>query len=309
NPAEALPVPGAAAVSSADGGAAGGTAESPGGVMSPDPPDETPEEPDPYENRAGDEFEPTPYEDLDRDMAPAARLLAEALSVREPHVTREWVPYGGRYHVRADMRTDGARAFVASEAPGLTPPKSLAIQLLLDRTGSMAGRSSHADLWRKDEAARRAAMLLYLACHQLGVPLAIMAFRDNVLIQEFGQWSPMVQALLAGFHGYGTGAYLCRAIRARRAVLEARPERTRLLLVVHDGLPECTEDERQLADLLRQVHQPARGLYVLGLYLGQNPDEIAGMERYFERRLLVCSHLDRLPDMLANQLRAWRGRG
>ena len=95
----------------------------------------------------------------------------------------------------------------------------------------------------------------------------------------------------------------------RHTVLEHRPEATKLLLIVHDGLPECKEDERELRDLLQQVHQPARGLYVLGLYLGQDDHEIAGMQAYFDQRLLVCGHMDRLPEMLGNQVRTWRGRG
>jgi nitric oxide reductase activation protein len=101
-------------------------------------------------------------------------------------------------------------------------------------------------------------------------------------------------------------------LRQRGPLLAARPERLRLLVVVHDGAPvyrgypDGTDWDLSLA-WLRDA--PRRGVVPIGIFLAgderRDSGRVVKMQQMFER-LIVCRPAD-LAAKLGNLLRSFAG--
>ncbi len=240
-----------------------------------------------------------PFARLETEIAGQVGRLAAELRVHTPAVEDEPNRTRGRLDARAAVRTKGARPLVRPGAEG-DAPEGLAVLLLIDGTGSMGGYPGGVDAagepavpanFDDPEArmphVRRAALLVQRACALAGVVLAIaeacaanrrchqgrgtrQAPGPLAWIQRYDD-DPEAEgprALLAGLYGHAMEEAVCAALAEATPHLLARPEGVKLVLYVHDGRPDDTpEDIRAALAGLR-----ARGLVVLGLYLGPQED-------------------------------------
>ena len=261
--------------------------------------------PDP---KGDDISQPAPYAELEQAAAPLARQLAEALKVPQPYrrpLPHEW---RGRYSFRQEVRTPATpnlhRLGVARDK------ENVVFYVLVDRSGSMGVI---------DEQVRLALMTLYLAASELRLPLGIAFFghdsssRVDRLVLEVtpihGQLAEEPKALIAGYHGRTRAEYLDWGLALAGKALLSRPERRKVLLVLHDGEPVYSGDlgnDYQLSlERLRRLER--QGITPIGLYLGErgmvgfDPNH-AQLEALFPR--LVITSGERLPEKLGGMLRS-----
>ena len=132
-------------------------------------------------------------------------------------------------------------------------------------------------------------------------------FRDRVdrLVLEVtpiqAQSAEEPKALIAGYHGRTRAEYLDWGLALAEKALLSRPERRKVLLVLHDGEPVYTGDlgndyQMSLARLRRLERQ---GITPIGLYLGEGAN-IAQLEVLFPR--LVITSGEQLPEKLGGML-------
>jgi hypothetical protein len=246
--------------------------------------------------------EPAPYLELENAAAPLARRLAEALKLPDPRAAGVPHVWRGRFSPRQRVRTPET-AFIHHRAPGRTA-RSLALHVLVDRSGSMAGLA---------EKVRLALMMLYLAATSLYIPMGLTAFGADSDGDEAAltfTLSPLattpresVKALIAGYRGVTSKEFLDWGLRAAEQELLARSETRKVVLVLHDGQPVYDGMRGRDWDLALQRLQQweLRGLLAIGIYLGNDEDDRHKLRQLF-RRLIVCSG-DDLPDKLGDVLR------
>lgn len=163
-----------------------------------------------------------------------------------------------------------------------------------------------------DEAVQLALMSLYLAAMELEIPTGMAFFganderdRDRILevAPPTARSSEAAKALIAGFNGRTHNEFLYWGLLKAAEALHARPERRKVLLVLHDGDPvfEGPEgDDLALSQAyLRKLER--QGLTVIGVYLGDDEEMIANVKRLFPR-LVICQG-QALPETLGNLLR------
>lgn len=245
-----------------------------------------------------------------RDAAPlqdevrgdVARLVAE-LKVHDPVAEEEWTNRGGRVNVKALVSTGGRLPLSSMDDEGVSPDP-LAIGLDIDISGSMGGTPhlSNDGLSIIDDDgfyndyfpmphARRAAMLMLLACGALDVPLAIAAscgspsMGYHIKNGRGSKWSygglpdPVfwvkkldnpyreegVTERIAGLYGGGEGAAMSKGMLALAAELRHVGRARRVIVAIHDGQPVDEEpmDVKRTIDKLRMS-----GHTVIGVFLG-----------------------------------------
>ena len=113
-----------------------------------------------------------------------------------------------------------------------------------------------------------------------------------------------VKALIAGFAGRTHFEFLDWGLARAETALMACAERSKVLVIIHDGEPVYdsrlgSDWKLSRAHLLRLERQ---GLIPIGVYLGDDFDLMAKLHKLFPR-LIVCSNND-LPDKLGNLLRS-----
>jgi hypothetical protein len=110
---------------------------------------------------------------------------------------------------------------------------------------------------------------------------------------------PLIRRRLAGMRGAG-GTRFAPALGAAIAALAAQPAERKLLITVIDGALEDVdaEDSRTLIAAL-----PRSGIGLLPLYLGDDPEVIAGNTALFGR-LLACPTMSELMPLTRAWLRA-----
>ena len=255
---------------------------------------------------------PAPYLELEEAARPLARAWVEQLRTptpvqrARPHETR------GRYKYRQHCRTP-ERPFVLREEARPTPDFP-AIEVLVDRSSSM---------YRRMGFVRLALMSLNLACDELGIPLAITVFggdyshidkRNIVTVKEYGERGELPKARIAAITGHTGYEFLYSALTQRGPILARRREKTRLLLVVHDGWPvyagypggkDKTLSRRWLADF-----QERGGAVVIGILLteGEGDEEFVEEAKKFFPCHLIISTPAELPRRLGNILRCFAPR-
>ena len=114
-----------------------------------------------------------------------------------------------------------------------------------------------------------------------------------------GEWP---KALIAGYEPSAGNEYLFAALDRAIRDLQARSERDKLILCVHDGQPVWSGREGRDWDLsvARVKLAEQKGLRVIGLFLGEGEEELHKMQRLFPR--LIATTPDRLPEKLGAML-------
>ena len=275
-----------------------------------------------------------PYHELQASVMGAVRRLASELRVASPDTEPVANNRRGRFDGRACVRSKGKTPVVRMQDEA-DDPHGLAIVLLIDGTSSMggspggvtadggpaypagfqAGRMPHV---------RRAAMLFERACAALDVPLAIGFARDSAYPVHTGTYgrrslaTPVVwikrwdtpahaegpRALIAGMYGDATCEAVSRSLRVAQGELDRRSEAVKVVMYLHDGLPEDESPEAVKAtiDGLRR----AKGTVILGLFLGDQA-QLPRMQAIFGRDFTIgVEHLDHLPARLGRILTRYR---
>jgi len=242
-------------------------------------------------------FPPRPFFDLEEDARPLATRLIAQLKVPQPRGGREYRQSGRRARARDVIRRP-LTPFRTTTAPTITTP-GLALQILGDRSGSMGSEDEP-----KMASARLGAMVLHLACQELGIPHAISLFDGQVTIKDFNHSDEMVKGHIAGWDGVTGAEHIDVLLAEREPVLLARPEPVKVVLVIHDGYPVAEGEDQRIREWIRH-HEPA--IFTVGLYLAADEmaadwmqAEIAMMSTLFRR--LVVATPQSLPDQLGELL-------
>lgn len=277
-----------------------------------------------------------PSQALERQVAGDIGRLQAELRVRAPEVDDESNRARGHLDARAAVRTRGERPLVRPALDG-DSPAGLAVLLLIDGTGSMGGSPGAVgpdnrplrparfdDPSERMPHVRAAAMLVQRACAGLGIPLAMAEAcaawrRCHRLGGSSVERSPVTwlqrfetdleaegpRALIAGLYGHALREEVCRSLAIAAPRLAERPEETKLLLYVHDGQPN-DQPEAIRAALARLR---ARGLVVLGLYIGPQEGRDALSAIFDPEWTIAAAHPGDLSALLGRVLRRYRQGG
>lgn len=237
-----------------------------------------------------------PYAALQREVGGLLRQLLKVLVVPTSDVDVRPSDSAGMFSVRAHIRSHGDTPLLHRRVDD-HDPAGLAMVLLIDRTGSMGGSPNPID-WAEGGApgpsfdqgrmphARRAAILLDMACTEAEIPLCIGYAGNNGYTchhpggaRSFALLSPVIwirewntpcsaegpRALLAGMYGDSGDECYSASLRLAQQQLAARPERTRVIIYLLDGRPtdEPADAVRQTVEQLRRA-----GTLVIGLFVG-----------------------------------------
>jgi Mg-chelatase subunit ChlD len=248
--------------------------------------------------------QPTSYMELEEAAQPLANQLTGSLRLPQPDVAiqpHEWL---GRYSFRQESRTP--------ETPNRVPlsldrsSRNLALYLAVDRSGSMGV---------SQREVRLALMSSYLAAVKLDIPIGISYFGGSdretnkaKVVFEVTPPTPRedegVKAMIAGYEGCTGAEYFDWALRLAEQHLLERPERRKVLLVIHDGQPVYSGPDGRDWDLshahLRKLGQ--RGITAIGIYLGDEEEDYQKSKMLFPR--LVHTTANQLPAKLGAMLRA-----
>lgn len=252
---------------------------------------------------AGDHaLEPAPYLDLEEAARPLATQLAEALRLPEPDGHLQPHAYRGRYTYRQEARTLDTPC-LARDLP-TRAARSSAFYVLIDRSGSMDGVAAEV---------RLAVMMLLLAGEQLAVPVGCAVFgadQDDAISERVLSLAPLTprlpeaaKALIAGYAGQTDCEFLDAGLALAEEAFASSSAARRVLVVIHDGQPVFPGDREASADHLRRLED--HGITPIGLYLGDDDDDLAGLQQLF-RHLIACSPAE-LPERLGDLLRALVG--
>jgi hypothetical protein len=135
-----------------------------------------------------------------------------------------------------------------------------------------------------------ALMALYLACEDLGIPCGVAYFGQNsgapglglALCQEvvpFGAVGELPRAMIAGYRGVTGSEFLYAGLQLGQKRLKMRPERVKVLIVIHDGQPVVSGDRKRSMELVRQYER--QGIMVAGLYIGLDREDGAACAAIF----------------------------
>jgi hypothetical protein len=281
-----------------------------------------------------------PYARLAAEVSGETRRLLQALRAPAPNIAPRRSATSGLFSSRAYGRTRGERPLLVRREPA-NDPSGLAIVLLIDRTTSMGPppaidrRTGEPDAGffsaeHRITHARRAAMLFELTCTAAGVPLCIgyagdrgysvhlpHALGTRVFFHrperpvvwlrswETPRFAEGPKALIAGLYGDSYSERLSAALLAAHAMLAQRPEQTKLVLYIHDGVPtdEPADSVSATVGRLRRI-----GLHVVGVFVGDQ-EQLAQLEAIFgaEHTIPVAQLVD-LPGRLGRLLLKYTGR-
>jgi hypothetical protein len=227
-------------------------------------------------------------------VAGEVRRLITALTPPTPNIAPRPHMVKGHFSAREHVRSQGEKPMLVGRerAPD---PSGLALVLLIDRTGSMGNYQITGDVpgagfyspSGRMYHARRAAMLLSLACAGARIPLCI-GFAGNEVSPRHGPYAGRTLhlpqsvvwirdwatpsgaegplAVLAGMYGdAGNAERISESLRLAQARLRERRERTRLIVYIHDGQP-TDETPQAVAETVAAVRRD--GTIVLGLFVG-----------------------------------------
>ena len=243
---------------------------------------------------------PQPYIALEDAARPLAQRIVETLQEPRPNVRPRADATSGRYSYRLEAR-DWERPFQRCADIGRAP-RSLALYLLVDWSSSMRSNAPGVKL---------AMMALHVAAEQLRLPHAITFFgagRDAapserletiVSFNDRGEWP---KALIAGYEPSAGNEYLFAGLDRAVEELQGRPERDKIILCTHDGSPVWSGREGRDWDLsiARVKAAKQKGIRVIGLFLGEDEEELRKMKLLFPR--LIVTTPERLPEKLGSML-------
>ena len=239
----------------------------------------------------------------DRQLAPPGPLLRAAeplaselvarLALPEVARTPEWTDRHGRLSLRAAIRSQDATPFVVPTEPE-PDPESVAVGVLLDRSGSMDGP--------RMAAAQTAAATLHLACAELDIWHAVITFEGAESVVRTGDASERALARLAGLLP-NTGSCMAPAYEALLGEMTARSEALKVLVIIHDGEPHDPPAVRHL-----NACADAARIEVLGLGLELEATNRREMRQLFGERFIDCATPAALAPTLAGVVNTLRRR-
>lgn len=251
---------------------------------------------------------PAPYLALEDAARPLATRLFEALKQPTLEIRRLPHEWQGRYSFRQEVRTPET-PFLQHSGVDLAV-RSLALYVLVDRSGSM---------YTVRDEVRLALMIIYLAATELssdsgqglGIPTGMAYFGAHVpdgAVFEVAALSPCsneaAKALIAGYEGCTSQEFLDWGLRQAEQALRLRPEKLRVVLILHDGQPvykgRLGDDWELSRATLRRLDRS--GITPIGIYLGNDPDDLSKLKQLFSY-MVVCSGKE-LPEKLGNVLRS-----
>jgi hypothetical protein len=282
-----------------------------------------------------------PYGWLVAEVAGETRRLLKVLQAPAPDIGSRRSGTHGTFTAEAHARTRGERPLMVKREVE-QDPSGLAIVLLIDRTGSMGPMpgidpvTGEPDVSFFDERARvtharRAAMLFELTCTAADIPLAIgyagdytysvhlpdslneatlLHHPDKPVIWlrtwQTPRYAEGPKALIAGLYGdSGSERVSASLCEAERLLLE-RPERTKLVLYVHDGQPS-DEKPHEVAATITALRR--KGIVVLGVYVGPQ-EKIAKLQAIFgSDQTIPVERLTDLPARLGRLLLKYKHGG
>jgi len=236
---------------------------------------------------------PAPYRELWEEVAPLATELIEELRLEERAELPTPQERGGRLSIRQALRTPET-PFLAPEEERPERP-TLTFRLVVDYSTSMN--------WsQRMRYAREGAMLLHRVALELGIPHQIVTAPHNLPLADL-ESGERGRAMIAGLVGKTAWEDIGLAIQTNAPELARREERIKLLLCIHDGLPNDGE-------LAKEECARWRGqVEVIGLGLDLNEEcEMAMREIFGADRLILCRAPAELPKKLGALLRAVYGR-
>lgn len=236
------------------------------------------------------------YEEFSAPLVPIGKKAANRLKAllqkqRKGGRDRNLIN-GHRLDSRSFYRQDG-RNFERRRLPRKT---DVCFGVLIDESGSMS-------YGNREGAARAAAIVLYELCEQLDLP---------VMIYGHTAWNSMTLYSYAEFDKADKNdRYRLMNTNAREANrdgaamsylyqrLSARPEQTKVLLIISDGQPNAfgydglaaEEDMRTLCDSYGR-----KGIVTIAANIG---DDFESLERIYGKRVLNFADLDKVPEVLA----------
>lgn len=282
---------------------------------------------------------PQPYKTIEAEVIGDARRLARDLTPPSPNIDVRPSDAYGTFNVRQHVRTQGETPLLKQrdDAPD---PSGLAVVLLVDRTSSMGNypgmetpdgprnRIMFFDPDHRMVHARKASMMIERACAlaQPPVPLAIGFAGNNIQLRHRldrpdprrFQRSPIAwikhfntppqaetpRALLAGMYGDSDNEAVSRSLELAAKDLASRPERSRLIIYIHDGSPtdESPGEVKMTVDRLR-----SQGYHIVGLFVGSQYEYGKLAAIFGAEHTLGVEDLRKMPDRLAQLVkRYWR---
>jgi hypothetical protein len=237
-------------------------------------------------------IEPAPYLDLVQAVEPLVQELVEELSFTPYPSFPEPERSGSRLSLRQAIRDPGHPFLVEEEDDG--KPLTLTFRVLIDHSTSM---NHH----RRMDYAKRGALVLHLVGVELEIAHEIAVTPNDVLIANLESGERGL-ALLAGLSGKTSWEGIDVTLEAHARELLARSEDMRLILVIHDGMPDNYNRVKKLCQVLRGRIE----VIGLGLDLDERCAEL--MRGLFVRdRLILCQRPEDLPRKLGTLLRAIYG--
>lgn len=252
------------------------------------------EKPDPYDRKQYERMRGEVTQTVEKMIRRVQPLLAEQDVSWEKGLAQ-----GKRMNQKGLYRMDN-RVFCRRNVPGELKP--VAVTVLLDESGSM-------DYDGKIEAAGRTALILYLFCRRLHIPVRIVGHstgekkngRESVELYsytEFDSADPLECCRLMKIKARECnrdGAALAYAGEE----LYKRSETVKLLFVITDGNPyaQYYAGEAAINDTKAVKKKLTRkGIHVIAAAIGDDREDI---ERIYGEGFLNISDLKRLPDALA----------
>jgi hypothetical protein len=246
---------------------------------------------------------PSPYIHIMEKVFPLAKALAQSLKRPEPETRLASHMWLGRYSFRQELRLPDFPNLYAQDID--LSSRSLALYLLTDRSGSMDSCN---------EQVREALMTLYLASTSLEIPTGLAFFgSDNYADVPSFVFAPtaistkeeeQTLAMIAGFAGTTGAEFLAWGLERAYKEMMSRPERTRVIVVIHDGQP--VYDGPLGVDRILSAEWVARmslrGWIVIGVYLGGEDEDRRKLGEIFPR--MISTSPSKLPDQLGRILRS-----
>ena len=252
----------------------------------------------PEDLRAEEELYLLPPQHLIQMVRGEVNALLKALIVPTPEIEdEEQEAVGLEFSVEDFVQSRGEYPFRTPAEVGRAHG-GLCIVLFIDMTTSMGGWPGHGldNLGRfrpefyqagaRMSAAREAAMLFELVCTRARIPLAIGCAGDNgslahlprpkhrlkpedpvtwIRTFETNRFDELPRFAIAGLYGKYNRECVSPSLRLAAHMLEARSEETKLVIYIHDGIPE-DEPEARVVETLAEVRK--KGLLVVAPYVG-----------------------------------------
>ena len=241
------------------------------------------------------------YKEISNEIAPLVRSLSKQMLDLFRELNAEYIQHHRRFGpiIEASSAYRPDRAFFAKKKLPEDYP-DMAVCVLIDQSGSMCGR--------KLESAIKTAILLEQFADNLGIPLMVAGHDvwHRVNLRIFSDFvSATTQADKYSLAGITDGG--CNRdglpIRLCCEMLEQRPERVRLMVIISDGSPSDDdysgeEARKDISDTVN--HFRRKGLTIYGAAIDDDKDVIQDI---YGKGFLSIDNLDLLPKTLVRLVR------